>query len=83
MTQPPKDHGSDRYDYVEVQAPDGISPSGDWFDWLVSHQQCSDCNPNLFLRYEGGAPSLGESWHISVAHDDTCPWLALTEQQRS
>lgn len=31
MDAPPTDHGPDRYDYVEVEAPPGIRPLGGWW----------------------------------------------------
>lgn len=85
MDHPPVDHGSDRYDYIEVEAPPGIAPTGDWYRQLVAWDGCGDCRANIFLRYldteHPGDPSDVSSWHITVAHDDACPFLARMERE--
>lgn len=69
---PSTDHGSDRYDYIEIQAPDDIPPPA----WLTAdYMPCPDCRANVFLRW------ADEQWHVTIAHDDSCPSLA--ERERS
>jgi hypothetical protein len=72
MNKPPVDHGSDRYDYVEVDAPPSVIPSGPWFTELLD-QPCETCRANMFLRYLGGETAQRESWYVTFAHDDHCP----------
>lgn len=36
--------------------------------------ECPDCDNDVELRYQGGVA------HLTVRHDDTCPWLAATER---
>jgi hypothetical protein len=69
----PRDHGSDRYDYVEVEAPPGIRPIGQWWDNLIA-TPCEECRANVFARYVNGPPELPPAWAIAIAHDDTCPY---------
>lgn len=83
LDSPPVDHGSDRYNYVEVQnAPEGVLPP----DHLVDHclaMACQDCNPNLFFRWTPPGESTeerwswldvhGHTWVVEVAHDEGCP----------
>ena len=69
---PPDDYGSDRYDYIEVDAPVGMTVPPE----LVSDPACMDCRANVFLR------SDGDRWHRKVAHDDGCPTLARIENER-
>lgn len=66
------DHGSDRYDYIEVQAPTGVEPP----PWLLAMclEACQDCRANVFLRWDG------KDWHRTVAHDDGCPTMARIEK---
>jgi hypothetical protein len=72
IDRPPDDHGSDRYDYVEISGPKD-APLPEWLtaDW----QPCQDCRANAFLSWihvwQGGG-----RWHLTVAHDDGCPVLA-------
>lgn len=69
MDTPPTDHGSDRYDYVEIEGPVDVALP----EWLTAdYKPCQDCNANLFLKWLG--PILG--WHSTVAHDDGCPAFA-------
>lgn len=87
MATPPADHGSDRYDYVEVTAPAGLLPAGDWWDRAVAGP-CPDCRANLFARWgDGNPPAVPDPWarrwwHVTVAHDPSCPALARIEQER-
>lgn len=74
MDTPPVDHGSDRYDYVElIGAPKGIAPHGPWFDQLLE-EACPDCRANVFIYYEPLAARV-IPWRVEIAHDDTCPTL--------
>lgn len=75
LDRPPVDHGSDRYDYVEITGvPEGVVPRGGWLDALMI-EACPDCRANVFLRYLGEGRHLndGSSWDVTIAHDDTCP----------
>lgn len=82
MDTPPVDHGSDRYDYVEVQgAPPGVAPHGAWWDRLLA-SGCPDCRPNIFAKYippnpnrPGGPDADLMPWSITIAHDATCPGM--------
>lgn len=81
MDTPPSDHGSDRYDYVEVEAPPGIRPIGEWWDMFIE-KPCPDCRANVFATFI--ATSADEAWRptawqIDIAHDDGCPFLARVE----
>lgn len=83
LDSPPSDHGSDRYGYVEVQgAPPDVSPSEEFVDRILA-RACQDCNPNLFIRWIGVEPgnpaNAGNPWHVTVAHDDTCPRMKELE----
>lgn len=80
MEIPPKDMGSDRYDYVEVQAPPGIRPLGEWWDKMIDEGPCPDCRANLFMRYIGNDPWDPKAWHATIAHDEACPNLAAMEK---
>lgn len=85
MDTPPADHGSDRFDYVEITYPAGIDepPLPFWLtpDWAP----CQDCRANAFLRW---AEPIGDAssrlnaghWVLTVAHSDTCPTLAQREK---
>jgi hypothetical protein len=80
MDVPPiVDHGADRYDYVEVQAPLGIEPGGAWWEHLVV-TPCMDCRANVFARWKWTnlPPSDRRAWHVVIAHDDGCPNPAVT-----
>jgi len=82
MDLPPPDHGSDRYDYVEIEeAPADVQPRGDWFERLLK-QACPDCRANLFVRWlpDGSGLPPHPYWAVKIAHDDTCPTLARMEQ---
>lgn len=81
LDNPPADHGSDRYDYVEIiGAPPDVQPSGAWWDKLLQ-EPCPDCRANVFVYWrtdeqvaqgaEAGAPS--SRWSYTIAHDETCP----------
>lgn len=73
---PAGDHGTDRYDYVEVTGPDGVDPPAWWVDLLLAGGACGDCRVNLFFEWTGpagGDPADGANWHATVAHDETCP----------
>lgn len=72
MGRPPTDHGSDRYDYIEIDNPDE-APLPDWLtsDWMP----CADCRANAFLKYESDV----RAWNMTIAHDDGCPRLLREE----
>lgn len=75
MDSPPVDHGSDRFDYVELDAPVGILP-GPIVRELLTHDWCPDCRSNVFARWVGVNPTQVDnpaSWSVTVAHDETCP----------
>jgi hypothetical protein len=81
MDVPPVDHGSDRYDYIEIRSPHAsINPSGDWFKSLIA-EPCPDCRANLFLDYLAGDPALRNSWLVQYAHDETCPTLRRIDRR--
>lgn len=92
MDTPPADFGSDRYDYVEVEAPPGIRPIGQWWDDLIA-APCPDCRANAFARYVGHTDDCGYGscdnetfetpwhWRITIAHDSCCPWMTAHEAQ--
>lgn len=67
MDQPPLDHGSDRYGYIEVSGVGADLP--DPPAKLIERARCGDCLSNLFFRWDG------ERWTWTVAHDDSCPFL--------
>lgn len=78
MDRPPVDHGSDRYDYVEmIGAPEGIQPHGEWFDQLLA-TPCSDCRANVFITW---APDESPPWTVEIAHDATCPHPDIVEEE--
>lgn len=78
MDKPPVDHGSDRYDYVEIiGAPLGVAPHGEWFDRLLA-EACPDCRANVFITWVVGEDP---PWSVKIAHDDGCPTLAKIEQE--
>jgi hypothetical protein len=90
MATPPTDHGSDRYDYVEViNAPPGVAPAGLWVDRIVD-EPCPDCRANVFIRYaepdatwpksQGWTDKDGHTWYVAIAHDETCD-IPLREQR--
>lgn len=65
MDRPPQgDHGSDRYDYIEINGPEDV-PLPEWLtdDWMP----CMDCRANAFLKWDGS------EWRVTIAHDDGCP----------
>ena len=77
VEQPPTDHGSDRYDYVElIDAPPHVAPHGEWWEALMA-EPCPDCRANIFARWTG---SQVQPWRVSIAHDDGCPTLAKFEE---
>lgn len=75
------DHGSDRYDYVELIDAGGRVPSGEWFESLLN-EACLDCRANVFLTYVGGEPEVRSSWRVTIAHDETCPAMTRIERNR-
>ncbi len=77
MDTPPADHGSDRYDYIEIQAPQGIRPPDALMDRLL--EACPDCRPNVFVRLESGSLTETRTWQPTIAHDDGCPTFARIE----
>lgn len=82
LDAPPVDHGSDRYDYVEIDAPYNIVPGGEWWTELLA-EGCPDCRANVFAKlihvppptFNAAKPRVvtRECWQISLAHDATCP----------
>lgn len=77
---PPSDHGSDRYDYVEVSSESGRTPSGSWWEALLA-EPCPDCRANIFaIELTDGPEDDRNSWLIQIAHDDTCPAYAHLRQ---
>lgn len=73
MDTPPADHGSDRFDYIEVYAPEGMIPPVELIeDSLVP---CQDCRANVFIAWD----VEHRRWHRTIAHDETCPALAAME----
>lgn len=89
MDRPPVDHGSDRYDYVElIGAPEGVQPSGEWWDALL-REACPDCRANVFVYWrtdeqiaKGVEQGVSASrWSYQIAHDDGCPTLARLEEK--
>lgn len=75
MDTPPTDYGSDRYDYIEIIAPAGIRPDGEWFERLCTDPPCQDCRANIFVRWTGGPTDHALSWDVKIAHDETCPFM--------
>lgn len=71
---PVGDYGSDRFDHVEARwrtkppAPEQV------VDALA--YRCPDCNVNVFIEEDVDTDGV---YHIKVAHDQTCPWLARHE----
>jgi hypothetical protein len=78
MDLPPAgDHGSDRYDYVEISAPGGMRPIGQWWDDLIA-APCPDCRANIFAVGIPNADGLivnteRPCWAVTIAHDEPCP----------
>lgn len=74
MSEPAStDHGAGWYDHVELAWAEGTNAHPpEWLtaDWMP----CQDCRANAFLRWDG------ERWHVTVAHDATCPTLAALER---
>lgn len=90
MNTPPVDHGSDRYDYVEIQKTrPGVEPHPQLLADL--DPPCPDCRANLFLRLNRPDPTWpparghmdanGHVWYVAIAHDHTCPTLAKEENR--
>lgn len=73
MSLPPKDYGSDRYDYIQIDAPEDV-PLPEWLtpEWMP----CQDCRANAFLTWTGNA------WTTMTAHDEGCPTLLHWEAQQ-
>lgn len=81
MDELPTDYGSDRYDYIElIGKPDDVPLPG-WLtdDWMP----CPDCRANAFIKYIQCRPPDPDNyrWHVTVAHEDTCPTLARIESE--
>lgn len=74
MDSPPEDFGSDRYDYIEIQAPEGMDPPDQLL--LDSLESCGDCRANVFIQWDATAGA----WHRTIAHDDGCPTMAAIEK---
>lgn len=78
MEDLPKDHGSDRYGYVEVVgAPANVTPSEALVESTFA-SACQDCNVNLFFDWR---PDLPASWEVRIAHDEGCPTYARLERE--
>lgn len=76
MEEYPADHGSDRYGHVEATwrtAPPGPEQVREALDY-----RCPDCNVNVFIREDEEAAGV---YHVKIAHDQTCPWLARREAE--
>jgi len=78
LDTPPVDHGSDRFDYVEVQAPDGVRPIGEWWDRLIE-TPCPDCRANVFAKF---IPPVcyddhGPGPHAHLMTNLSTPWKSL------
>lgn len=71
---PPVNHGSDRFDYVEATWRTK-EPSPEQVKEALKIQ-CPDCRVNVFIREDD---EIDGSYHVTVAHDETCPWLAKRE----
>lgn len=69
----PKDHGTDRFDYIEIDGPHDVTRP----EWLTpGYVACQDCRANLFLKWMADE----NRWHVTVAHDEGCPELARHER---
>lgn len=69
-TPPTTDHGSDRYDYIEVAYALGVGePEVEVPAELAAtfDPVCPDCRANLFVRFDGAM------WTTRIGHDDGCP----------
>lgn len=80
MDSPPTDHGSDRYDYVEVSYKGDLPETFELVPWVLRlwDQPCLDCRANVFMHYngpEGGDVDDRHNWLVTIAHDDGCPSL--------
>lgn len=75
MDVPPADHGSDRYDHIEIAAPDGMTPPAELL--ASSLEACGDCRANVFIEWRD------DRWHRTIAHDDGCPTFATIEAEGS
>lgn len=71
MDVPPVDHGSDRYDYIEIEGPPEVMPSSELL--AMCADPCPDCRANVFLRWSP------QGWERTVAHDETCPAMTAME----
>lgn len=82
MDSPPADHGSDRYDYVEViNAPPGVAPHGEWWERMLA-MPCPDCRANVFATYQPEVAPPQMPWSVQIAHDEGCPALARIEAEQ-
>lgn len=92
LDSPPADHGSDRYNYVELSnAPEGVLPPDRLVDHLLD-KACQDCNPNLFFRWVPDGESTeglwswldahGHTWDVTIAHDEGCPTYKRLSNER-
>lgn len=64
------DHGSDRYDHVEATWRTEPPPPEVVTSALATI--CPDCRPNVFVDEH---PDKDGVYVLTVAHDETCPWL--------
>lgn len=74
--QPPlHDHGSDRYDYIEISVPNEteIPPLPEWL--TDDYVPCPDCRANLFLEWKPDG-----YWFATTAHDTGCPTMTRIER---
>lgn len=66
------DHGAGLYDLIEISGPrDAPLPAWLTADWMP----CADCRANAFLTWVEDK----QVWHVTVAHDDSCPVLLAAE----
>lgn len=68
----PATYGEGWYDRIEIEAPKGMAPPA-WLtaDWMP----CMDCRANAVIRWLVDE----DRWHVTIAHEDTCPELAKHE----
>lgn len=66
------DYFPDRYDVIEVVGGEGHALP----EWLTAdYMPCGDCRANMVVRW------TERGWHMTVAHDETCPALAAMERE--
>lgn len=74
-------HGSDKYDFMEVEAPEGVNPPAPFMARFA--EPCPDCRANVFFRAVSDdgiwLDRAGYQWRVSIAHELDCPRLRATE----